>query len=120
MYNADLQRAIEAMGSSSYAEMHRLLEPLVRHRVPAALALSGLAYQLGLGIAADGVTAAMLLREASELGDGTAAHNLGSLYVGGCPGVEPDIEAARKWYRLAWDLGAVFGTTPFEAWLDRK
>lgn len=46
----------------------------------------------------------LLLKEA-EAGNGHAAHNLGTLYITGGIGIEPNREEARRWYEVALATG---------------
>lgn len=46
-----------------------------------------------------------LLTSVAESGNGFAAHNLGTIYVTGMPGIEPDKQRSIFYYRLARDLG---------------
>jgi len=46
-----------------------------------------------------------LLLEAAEAGNGHAAHNLGTLYATGGPGIEADSAKSRYWYEKALATG---------------
>ena len=46
-----------------------------------------------------------LLIKAAKSGSGSAAHNLGSLYAAGGPGVKKDIQKSRKYFEQALASG---------------
>ena len=51
------------------------------------------------------LSAEELLLKAAEAGIGHAAHNLGTLYAIGGPGVEADLAKSRYWYEKALASG---------------
>jgi TPR repeat protein len=108
-----LEEASAAFSAENFALALEILEPLVAHSVPGALGMLGVAYQLGLGVERNGPKAVELLLKATELGDGTAAHNLGTIYVTGMPGIEANKEQSKKFYRKAKELGAQFADDAF-------
>jgi TPR repeat protein len=103
---ATLQAACNAFATENHEEGLMLLSPLVARNVAGAIGLLGLAYQLGLGVERSGLKAAALYKQAIALGDGTAAHNLGTLYSTGMPDVAPDRAVAKAYYLQAKQLGA--------------
>jgi uncharacterized protein len=104
----DFEKAYEEFLAGGYERARELLVPLAERGDLDALTLLGTMYQLGLGVPYDGVRAAELLKRAAEAGNGLAAHNLGSVYYGGLPGVATSREEGLKWYREARRLGAQF------------
>ena len=101
----DIAKANDLLVSHSYSEALRLVQPLASVGLPDALALLGTMYQVGLGVAPDAVKAVELLSRAVEVGVGVAAHNLGTIYAAGMPGVAADHERSRAYYRQAKALG---------------
>jgi TPR repeat protein len=91
-----------------YDKALELLKPLVEKNVPVALGLMGLVYQLGWGVERNGKEAVKYFEKAIELGDGGAAHNLGTLYISDVPGVTNDPVKSKYYYRLAKKMGAQF------------
>ncbi|MGJ0484793.1 MAG: hypothetical protein ACR65R_09690 [Methylomicrobium sp.] len=83
----ELTEASEAISSESYERALAILKPLFEQVVPGALGLFGVMFQLGSGVDIDGPKAVALLTKAAVLGDGTSAHNLGTIYAMGLPGV---------------------------------
>jgi len=108
-----LEEANLAFSSEEYSRALDILKPLVESSIPGALGMLGFAYQLGLGVTRDGQKAVELLLKAVELGDGTAAHNLGTIYVTGMPGVEANRELSKKFYRKAKEMGSQFAHDSF-------
>jgi len=108
-----LNAAQDAINTERYADALAILEPLCAIKDPTAQSMLGTLYQLGLGVPVNGAKAISLLTAAAEKGNGVAAHNLGSIYVTGLPGVERDTERSRFYYRLARDLGAQFTQASF-------
>jgi TPR repeat protein len=110
------QKLIEVSGAISEKEYEKalsLLTPLVEKSVPGALGLLGLMYQLGEGVERDGTKAVELLKRAVELGDGVSAHNLGTIYSMGMPGISQDHQLSRQYYRKAKAMGAQFAADEF-------
>ena len=109
----ETKNAIERAGRAFVAERHdealQILKPLVEAEVPEAIGMLGTAYQLGLGVAVDGPKAVEILSKAAALGDVVAAHNLGTIYATGMPGIPADPKLSKDFYRLAKDRGAQFG-----------
>ena len=73
----------------------------------------GVMYQIGAGVERDGPKAVELLTRAMEQGDGTSAHNLGTIYAMGLPGVERDPDKSKWHYRKAKEIGAQFAPDAF-------
>lgn len=103
--NSDLDRALNLFYSAQYLEAIPLLKQLAEQEIPDALGTLGCAYQVGLGIERDGERAVFLLQRAVELDHGASAHNLGTVYATGLPGIAPNHEKSRDYYRLARSLG---------------
>jgi uncharacterized protein len=101
----DIVKANDLLESHSDSEALRLVQPLASAGLPEALALLGTMYQVGLGVAPDAIKAIELLSRAVEAGVGVAAHNLGTIYAAGMPGVAADHERSRAYYRKAKALG---------------
>jgi len=108
-----LEEASVAFSEENFALALEILEHLVARSVPGALGMLGIAYQLGLGVERNGQKAVELLLKATELGDGTAAHNLGTIYVTGMPGIEANKELSKKFYRKAKEMGAQYTDDAF-------
>lgn len=106
--SSDFEKAYEEFLAGGYERARELLVPLAETGDLDALPLLGTMYQLGLGVPRDGVRAVELLTRAAEAGNGLAAHNLGSVYLGGMPEIPVDRERSLKWYREARRLGAQF------------
>ena len=112
-YEAQLIEANDAICDKEFKKALSILEPLVKIEIPGALGLLGVMYQLGEGVPLDGKKAVELLSRAVELGDGTAAHNLGTIYGGGLPGIDQDIEKSQLYYRKAKEMGAQYAPDEF-------
>lgn len=112
-HEAELIEASEAISSESHERALAILTPLAAQDVPGALGLLGVMYQLGSGVERDGPKAVALLTKAAELGDGTSAHNLGTIYAMGLPGVPQDFQLSRQFYRAAKAMGAQFAPDEF-------
>ncbi len=106
--NEILLEAAEAFASEKYNMALSLIEPLVKNENASAIGMLGLAYQQGFGVETNGNKAIELLERAVAMGDGTAAHNLGTIYITGMPGIERNPEKAKELYRLAKEYGAQF------------
>lgn len=105
-HQPDFDKIMAAVNAENYESAHALLSPLVDAGIPSAIGMLGTFYQLGLGVPPDGPRAVTLLAQAAETGDALAAHNLGTLYCTGVPGVSPDSDLARSWYARAKALGS--------------
>jgi len=112
-YEAQLKAASEALSNKEYAEALLILKPLVSEEIAGALGLLGAMYQLGEGVPQNGKEAVKLLSRAVELGDGTSAHNLGTIYCGGLPDVQQNYEKSKMYYRKAKEMGAQFAPNEF-------
>jgi TPR repeat protein len=109
---AQAEAAIEA---EDYELAVKLLEPLVLIEHPSAMSTMGLLLQHGLGVPLDVSKAISMFERAAALGNGYAAHNLGTLYaVGGAQGLR-DLELSRRWYLKARDLGLVVAS---DSWYE--
>jgi len=108
-----LEEANAAFSAMEYSQALDILKPLVESAIPGALGMLGVAYQLGLGVTRDGQKAVEILLKAVELGDGTAAHNLGTIYVTGMPDIEANHELSKKFYRKAKEMGAQYAPDSF-------
>ncbi len=102
-----------ALNNEEYKKALTILEPLAKEQNAQALSMLGAMYQLGTGVPFDGKKAVELLSKAVSLGDGVAAHNLGTIYIMGLPGVEKDAQLSKKYYRMAKDMGAQFAADEF-------
>jgi TPR repeat protein len=101
----DIAKANQLFSSESYSEALSLIQPLVIAGDPDALMFLGMLYWGGFGVPPDGSKAAELLTRAMDAGVGLAAHNLGTLFATGMPGVTVDFERSRACYRRAKALG---------------
>lgn len=108
-----LTEASDAISAREYEKALGILSPLVEHNVAGALGLLGVMYQLGEGVELNGPKAVELLTKAMELGDGTSAHNLGTIYGMGLPGVAKDHIKSKEYYRKARKMGAQYAPDSF-------
>ena len=108
-----LNEASNALSEKEYEKSLFILNPLVEAEIPGALGLLGVMYQLGEGVPLNGRKSVELLTKAVELGDGVAAHNLGTIYGGGLPGVQRSHEKSKMYYRQAKEMGAQFAPNEF-------
>ncbi|MEI2614290.1 MAG: hypothetical protein V9G21_04410 [Methylotenera sp.] len=104
-YNPKVIEANDALAAKDYEKALTLLLPLVQKSDPGALSLLGVMYQLGEGVERDGLKAIELLNKAVDLGDGVAAHNLGTIYGMGMPSVPQDAKRSKACYQLAKNMG---------------
>ncbi|WP_334192002.1 tetratricopeptide repeat protein [Pararhodobacter sp.] len=102
---ADLATARRLFTEGRYAEGLAILRPAAEAGDPVAQNIVGVAYDDGLGYAADPVAARYWLTRAAEAGDARAQLNLGQLLRDGRSGIAVDMVAARHWIQSASDLG---------------
>ena len=102
-----LKEAKKALDQEQYSEALAILSPLANSGNADAQGYLGVMYQLGLGVERSGSEAVRWLQKAADQGNGSAAHNLGTIHLCGMPDVAPDRALAKKWYRKAHDLGFV-------------
>lgn len=108
-------KADAAIEAENYSEAVALLKPLVDRDNPKAMNSMGLLYQHGLGVPRDVQAAIALFEKAVTLGNGYAAHNLGTLYaIAGLDG-QPEPGLSKRWYLRAHELGAVVAP---ESWYE--
>ena len=112
-HDSQLLDAREALSKKDYEKVLSILSPLVEIESPGAISLLGLMYQLGEGVELNGIKAVELYLRAIELGDGVAAHNLGTIYITGLPDVDKNINESKRYYRLAKEMGAKFAPDEF-------
>jgi len=112
-YEKELVEANEAHSKEEYEKALSILKPLVEIEVPGALSLLGVIYQIGVGAPRNLQKAVTLLTRACELGDGTAAHNLGTIYAMGEEDIEKDFDKSKMYYRKAKELGAQYAPDEF-------
>ena len=105
--NSKLTEAKEAIDRQDYTNALSLLLPLAEAGEARAQSYLGFMYQLGLGVERHGGEAIKWLQKAVDQGEGSAAHNLGTIYLCGMPGVPPNRDVAKSWYRKARDLGFI-------------
>jgi TPR repeat protein len=108
-----IHQALDLIQAKEFSKARELLEPLAMHDDPDALGLLGHFYFAGDGVERDGPKAVRLYTRAMELGNGTAAHNLATLYTVGAPGVDKDWKLAKDLYRKAKSLGAQYAPDEF-------
>jgi len=92
----------------------RLLEPLCDNEQKSIAAAANATlgdWVATLGRSADHRRAMMFWHRAMELGNAHSAFNAGLAYQQGRPGVPIDLHQAAKMYRIAADLGHVYGMT---------
>lgn len=112
-YEKELVKASEAISNREFEKALGILSPLAEKQIAGALGLLGVMHQLGEGVELNGLKAVELLTKAVELGDGTSAHNLGTIYATGLPGVAQNHEKSRLFYRKAKEMGAQFAPDSF-------
>ena len=108
-----LIEANDALSKEEYEKALSILHPLVDKEVPGAIGMLGVMYQLGSGVPRNLTKAVELLTKAYELGDGTAAHNLGTIYAMGEEEIEKDHEKSKMYYRKAKEMGAQYAPDEF-------
>ena len=94
-YEKELVEASEAISNREFEKALGILSPLAEKQIAGALGLLGVMHQLGEGVELNGQKAVELLTKAVELGDGTSAHNLGTIYAMGLPGISQNHEKSR-------------------------
>lgn len=108
---SDYDRAVAAMESGNYEEVRKLAEPMARSGHAGAQCLIASLYHLGLGVEAHGESAVYWYRLAGGQNErsgeisGLAYHNLATLYATGMPGVDRNVDEARRYLNLARELG---------------
>ena len=102
---AEVIEANDALSAKDYKRALSLLLPLVEVSDSGALSLLGVMYQLGVGVELDGLKAIELLKKAVNLGDGVAAHNLGTIYGMGMPNVPKNAKLSKSFYQQAKNMG---------------
>jgi TPR repeat protein len=108
-----LEEAVDAISDKAYDKALSILLPLAEEELPGAVGMLGFLYQCGEGVELDAPKAVELLTKAVELGDGTAAHNLGTVFSTGLPGVGQDAEKSKYYYRKAKEMGAQYAPDEF-------
>jgi TPR repeat protein len=108
-----LIEANDALSKEEYEKALSILHPLVDEEVPGAIGMLGVMYQLGSGVPRNLTKAVELLTKAYELGDGTAAHNLGTIYAMGEEEIKKDHEKSKMYYRKAKEMGAQYAPDKF-------
>ena len=91
--------ATAARDRKDYDQAFAILLRLAEAGDTAAQAEVGALYQVGLGAEYDLAEAERWLLKAAEQGEGSACHNLGTLYIMNDPAL------SKKWYRKARELG---------------
>ncbi len=107
-YKQQLIEVNELLSSEDYEKALEILLPLVKIEVPCAIGMYGVMFQTGTGVKRDLLKAVELLTKAFELGDGTAAHNLGTIFVMGEGDIKRDLKKSKMYYRKAKELGAQY------------
>ena len=99
-----LENAIKDFDNQEYSSSVELLQKYADQGFKDAQSRLGIAYHLGLGVSRNIQKAKFFLENAANQNSGTAAHNLGTLYL------EPEMLDSKKskyWYRKAKTLGFV-------------
>ncbi len=112
-YEPQLTEVSELLSSREYEKALAILLPMVEKEVPAAIGMYGLIFQLGSGVKRNLTKAVELLTKAYELGNGTAAHNLGTIFAMGEAEIEKDFNKSKMYYRKAKELGAQYAPDEF-------
>ena len=102
----DLDKGIEMIEQSKYAEAFCLLLPIAKSGNSEAQAKIGMFYQLGLGVERNLTEAIYWLEKAAKQGNGEAAHNLGTLFLT-CESDRADAKKSKEWYQKAKALGFI-------------
>ena len=84
----DFKKGEAAFLHQDYSAAFAILKPLAEANITKAQNLLGLMYEMGFGVKRDIDVAIKWLERSANLGEAAAAHNLGSIYMGGG---EPDI-----------------------------
>ena len=71
-------------------------------------------------LAGDCHKAELLLLTEAEAGNGHAAHNLGTLYAAGGPGVPVDREKSALWFERARESGFEATVSSDSAWFNKS
>ncbi len=108
-----LEEIIAAISRKEYSVAIPKLNPLIEKEVPRALGILGYMYQTGDGVELDILKSISILEKALSLGDASAAHNLGTIYISGYPAVPIDEAKSKSYYRLAKSMGAQFEPDEF-------
>jgi uncharacterized protein len=103
--STDIDIALRLLDRGEYADAAVLLEPLAKAGNARAQSSLGSLFQLGQGVRRDYRQAVNWLKMAAAQGEGSAAHNLGTIYITGGDGIEANLAEAKMWYRRARDLG---------------
>ncbi len=101
---ADFEAGVAAARAGDYTAAVREWRPLAEKGHRDAQFNLGLAYENGLGVAADGAEAARWYRRAAEQKDRQAQAYLAEMYAKGL-GIPRDDREALFWYRSAAELG---------------
>ncbi len=110
----EFETGLAAVERGDFIYARNCLLPLAEAGDPQAQLIVAGFYHTGLGIEPDGLRAAHWYLKAAEQHviendiSGLAFHNLSTLYITGCPGVEPDKGLARIFHQRAKSLGVVF------------
>jgi len=112
-HEQELGAANRACSNGEYEKALSILRPMVESEVPGALGLLGLMYQIGSGVPQNLTKAVQFLTAAYMLGDGTAAHNLGTIYAMGEKEIEKDLGKSKMFYQKAKEMGAQFAPDDF-------
>ena len=104
-FDVQLKIGQEALEQENYSAAYSALLPCAEASILEAEASVGLLYMLGLGTTRDLNRAIKYLTNAANKGSGSAAHNLGTLYMTGEPDIPLNPEESWKWFKLAADLG---------------
>jgi len=112
-YEPQLIEANELISKKEYKKALTILLPLVKIEVPAAVGMYGFMFQVGFGVKRNLTEAVELLTKAYELGDGTAAHNLGTIFAMGEDEIIKDLDKSKMYYKKAKELGAQYAPNEF-------
>lgn len=86
----DLDFMMEALVQGKGAWVYATTRPIAEAGLLKAQLMMGILYQLGIGVAQDGLEAAKWYRLAAEQNDALAWKNLGTLYLMGLAGLAVD------------------------------
>ncbi len=101
----DSERAMTLCGAKEYAVLYQYVLPYAQAGEPDAQCMLGVLYQCGLHVPMSRANALDWYQRAAQQGHSVAWNNLGTIYLSGAEGVEPDVEKARQCYEKSRALG---------------
>jgi len=112
-YQKEASKFHDALEHDEFERALSILIPFVEKGDPDAIGQLGVMYQLGYGVPRNLSKAVEILTRSYELGNGTAAHNLGTIYAMGEEEISKDRAKSRMYYNKAKSMGAQFAPDEF-------